>query len=123
MCSSKIVDFRVFDQTFFRLDPGHFGYLLRPQFQPSLVSFIKLQYLPVFTSFLNDVIIKLFCFDLQNISMFTSFKKWEKQVKTQKSTNNLMSSFGLLILIFGPNIYLIVYSSVWKLDKQCYHIY
>ena len=34
MCSSKITDFRSFEQTFFRLDPGYFGDLPRPQFQP-----------------------------------------------------------------------------------------
>jgi hypothetical protein len=28
--------------------------------------------------------------------MITSCKNWKKQVKTQKSTNNLMSIFGLI---------------------------
>jgi hypothetical protein len=37
---------------------------------------ISVYYLPAFTSFLHDVIIKLFCFDLQNNFMITSCKNW-----------------------------------------------
>jgi hypothetical protein len=43
--------------------------------------------------FLHDVIIKLFCFDLQNNIMITLCKKL---IKTQQSTNNPMSIFGLI---------------------------
>ena len=32
--SQNYLDFRIFDRTFFRLDPGHFDHLMRPRFQP-----------------------------------------------------------------------------------------
>ena len=48
--------------------------------------------------FLNlpDQNVKLFCFDVQNNFMFRSGKFSQIKVKTQKSTNNRMSSFGLI---------------------------
>ena len=57
--------------------------------------FIDLAEFTYFYQFLHDVIIKLFCFDLQNNFLITSCKNLEIQGNSGKSTNNLMSSFGL----------------------------
>ena len=50
-------------------------------------------YLLVFTSFCIILIIKLFCFDLQNNFMSTIM---QKQGNSAKSANNPKSSFGLI---------------------------
>jgi hypothetical protein len=42
------------------------------------------------------VIIKLFCRSKQNNFMITSCKNWGIQGNSAKSTNNPMSSFGLI---------------------------
>jgi hypothetical protein len=42
------------------------------------------------------VIIKLFCRSKQNNFIITSCKNWEIQGNSAKSTNNPMSSFGLI---------------------------
>ena len=57
--------------------------------------FVDLAEFPYSYQFLHDVIIKLFCFDLQNNFMITTCKNWQKQGNSAKSTNNPVSSFGL----------------------------
>jgi hypothetical protein len=57
--------------------------------------FVDLAEFPWISQFLHDVMIKLFCFDLQNNFMITSCKNLGIQGNSAKSTNNLMSSFGL----------------------------
>ena len=55
-----------------------------------IVDLAKFAWIPLFK---HDVIIKLFCFDLQN--KITSCKNWRIQGNSAKS-NNPMSSFGLI---------------------------
>ena len=50
----------------------------------------------VYLFLLHDVLMKLFWRSKQNNFIRASCKNWYKQVNTQKSTNNPMSSFGLI---------------------------
>ena len=49
-------------------------YSIKPKIDIGL--FVDLAEFPRFYQFLHDVIIKLFCFDLQNNFMITSYKNW-----------------------------------------------
>ena len=50
-------------------------------------SFADLAEFPCFYQFLHDVIIKLFCFDLHNNSMFTSCKNWlNREIQLNQQT-------------------------------------
>ena len=51
---------------------------------------------PAFMQFLHELIIKLFYRSKQNNFIITSCKNWQKQGNSVKSTNNPMSSFGLI---------------------------
>ena len=55
--------------------------------------FVDLAEFTCFYQFLHDVIIKLFCFDLQNNFMITSCKN---SGEFRESTSNPMSSFDLI---------------------------
>ena len=67
---------------------------LKPKLDIGLfVDFAEFPWIP---QFLHDVLIKLFSFDLQNNFMNISCKNWGIQENSAKSTNNLMSIFGLI---------------------------
>ena len=64
---------------------------------------------PWILQFLHNVTLKLFCFDLQNNYMMASCKNWGIQGNAAKSTNNLMSSFGLIEKIWNCLILIKLY--------------
>ena len=67
---------------------------LKPKLDIGL--FVDLAEFPWILQFLHDVIMKLFCFDLQNNFLITSCKNWGIQGNSAKSTNNPKSSFSLI---------------------------
>ena len=71
----------------------------------------------VFTRFwlnLSDQNLKLFWTSKQNNFRFRSSKFSQKLVKTQKSTNNIMSSFGVIEKIWSCLIFIKLYMYVQK---------
>ena len=69
-------------------------YSIKPKLEMGL--FVDLAEFTCFCLFLHDVIIELFHRSKQNNFRFWSGKFSQLQVKTQKSTNNPISSFGLI---------------------------
>ena len=63
--------------------------------------FVDFCVFPRFSLNLPELNLKLFRTAEENNFRFSSCKFREKQVKTQKSTNNLMSSFGLIEKKYG----------------------
>ena len=87
--------------------------------------FVDLAEFPCFYKFLHDVIIKLFCFDLQNNFLIISCKNLEIQGNSGKSTNNPMSIFGSIEESMElSRIHLAVHQSVICFtDKKVFYLF